>query len=74
DEVLLPTGGTATRRLTSPAPSYVVVHAPAGSAIVGGVILTQTEGEIAGLSTLPLVSPDVAARAPREVADPTVGR
>lgn len=74
DEALLPSGGTATRRLTSPAPSYVVVHAPAGASIVAGMILTQGEGPVAGLSTLPLLSPDVAGRAPREVADPTVGR
>lgn len=74
DDLLLAAGSTATRRLTSPAPSYVVVEVPEGSSVVGGVVFTGTDDKVAGLATLPLVSPDVAARAPRSVADPTVGR
>ena len=35
EDVLLGPDGTATRRLTSPAPSYVVVRVPDGSAVVG---------------------------------------
>ena len=41
DEVLLAAGSTATRRLNSPAPSYVVVTVPDGSAVIGGIVLTQ---------------------------------
>jgi hypothetical protein len=74
DDVLLGPDSTATRRLDSPAPSYVVVRVPEGSAVVGGVVLTQSEGEVAGLATLPLTSPDVASRAPRTEVDPGVGR
>jgi hypothetical protein len=74
DEALLTAGSTATRRLTSPAPSYVVVSAPAGATVVGGLVLTQLDGKVAGLATLPLVSPDVAGRAPRGVSDPTVSQ
>jgi hypothetical protein len=74
DDVLLTPGTTATRRLSSPAPSYVVVHVPAGSAVVGGVVLTQSDGDIAGLATVPLTSPDLASRAPSTRPDPAVGR
>lgn len=74
DQVLLSPGSSTTRRLISQAPSYLVVSVPAGSAVVGGVTLTQPDGKVAGLATLPLTSPDVAGRAPRVLADPAVGR
>lgn len=74
DDVLLAPGSTATRRLTSPAPSYVVVTVPDGSAVVGGVVFTQPEGDVAGLATLPLTSPDLASRAPTTQWDPAAGR
>jgi hypothetical protein len=74
DDVLLGPDSTATRRLTSTPRSYVVVRVPDASSIVGGVVLTQPEGKVAGLATIPLTSPDVASRAPRTVLDPSVGR
>jgi hypothetical protein len=74
DDVFLGPDGTATRRLTSPAPSYLVVRVPDGSSVVGTVVLTKPEGDIAGLSTIPLVSPDVASRAPQTRPDPAVAR
>jgi hypothetical protein len=74
DEVFLSANSTATRRLNSPAPSYVVVKVPPGSGIYGGVVLAQPEGSVAGLATIPLTSPDVASRAPDVVADTAVGR
>jgi Family of unknown function (DUF5719) len=74
DNVLLAANSTATRRLNTPPPSYVVVRVPAGSGIYGGVRLAQPEGDIAGLSTIPLTSPDVASRAPAVAPDPGVGR
>jgi hypothetical protein len=74
DDILLFAGGTATRRITSPAPSYVVVDVPDGSSVVGSVTLTQPEGDVAGLATLPLTSPDVASRAPAVEQDPAVAR
>ena len=74
DAILLGAGGTATRRLTSTGPSYVVVDVPDGSSVVGSVTLTQPEGDIAGLATLPLTSPDVASRAPLVQQDPAVAR
>jgi len=74
DDVLLGPDSTATRRLTAPPPAYVVVRVPDGSAVVGGVVLMQPEGDVAGLATLPLTSPDVASRAPRTEVDPAVGR
>jgi len=46
---------------------------PAGSGVYGGVVLTQPEGGIAGLATIPLVSPDIAGRAPYPIPDPGVG-
>jgi Family of unknown function (DUF5719) len=74
DDVLLAPDSTATRRLTSPSPSYVVLRVPDGSAVVGGVVLSQPEGDVAGLATIPLTSPDVASRAPQTEVDPAVGR
>jgi Family of unknown function (DUF5719) len=74
DDVLLAANTTATRRLTSPAPSYVVVRVPHGSGVYGGVRLEQPEGDVAGLATIPLTSPDVAGRAPVPVPNPAVGR
>ena len=74
DDILLAAGGTATRRLTSPGPSYLVVTVPDGSGVVGSVTLTVPEGDVAGLSTIPLTSPDVASRAPRVEQDPAVAR
>lgn len=74
DDILLAAGSSATRRLTSPGPSYVVVTVPDGSNVVGSVTLTQPDGDIAGLATVPLTSPDVASRAPRVEQDPAVGR
>ena len=74
DDILLAAGGSATRRLTSPGPSYVVVTVPDASAVVGSVTLTTPEGDVAGLATIPLTSPDVASRAPRVEQDPAVAR
>ena len=51
-----------------------MVRVPDGSAVVGGVVLTQADGDVAGLATIPLTSPDVASRAPRTEVDPGVGR
>jgi hypothetical protein len=74
DDVFLSGNSTATRRLNSPAPSYLVVRVPAGSGVYGGVVLAQPEGSVAGLATSPLTSPDVASRAPDVVLDTNVGR
>jgi hypothetical protein len=74
DDVLLGPDTTATRRLTSAPPSYVVVRVPDASSVVGGVVLAEPEGNVAGLATIPLTSPDVASRAPRTQLDPSVGR
>jgi hypothetical protein len=74
DDVLLGPHSTSTRRLRQEAPAYLVVRVPQGSAVHGGVVYTQPEGEVAGLATVSLTSPDVASRAPDVVVDPTVGR
>lgn len=74
DEVLLAANGSATRRLNSPPPCYVVVRVPDASSVVGGVVLSQPEGPVAGLSTIPLTSPDIASRARRVEQDPGAGR
>ena len=63
-DVVLAANSTATRRLNSPAPSYVVVKVPEDSSVVAGVVLTQPHRDVAGLATIPLNSPDVASRAP----------
>jgi hypothetical protein len=73
-DILLGPNITATRRLNSPAPSYVVVKVPDGSSVVGGVVLTQPERDVGGLATVPLASPDLASRAPTTRPDYSVGR
>ena len=72
--LVLGPNSTATRRLNSPAPSYVVVKVPAGASVVGGVVLTQPDRDVAGLATIPLSSPDLASRAPATRPDYSVGR
>lgn len=74
DDLLLGAGSTATRRLTSPGPSYVVVTVPGDSGVVGSVTMTEPDGKVAGLTTVPLTSPDVASRASRVREDPAVAR
>jgi len=74
DDVLVTANGTATRRLNTPTPSYLVVRVPDASAIFAGIVLSQPEGALAGLSTVAVTSPDVASRAPHAVPDPAVGR
>jgi Family of unknown function (DUF5719) len=73
-DIVLGPNTTATRRLNSPAPSYVVVKVPDDSAVVGGVVLTQPTRDAAGLATIPLGSPDLASRAPWTRPDASVGR
>jgi hypothetical protein len=73
-DLLLGANSTATRRLNSPAPSYVVVKVPDGSAVFGGLVLTQPDRrEVSGLATIPLSSPDLASRAPATRPDYLVG-
>lgn len=74
DDVLLVPRATATRRLDVGEPAYLVVSAPPGAAVVGGVTFLASSGGVAGLATVPVTSPDVAGRAPQVEFDPTVGR
>jgi len=74
EDVLVAARASATRRLDSSGPGYLVVRVPDGSAIVGGVVLAQPAGPVSGLTTLGVLSPDVASRAPRTVPDPGVAR
>ena len=73
-DILLAAGGSATRRLTSPTSSYVVVQVPDGSSVTGGVDLSEPDGDVAGLASIPLVSPDTSGPAPVVVQDPAAGR
>ncbi len=74
DDVVLAANSTATRRLNSPAPSYVVVNVSDDSSVVAGVVLTQPDRDVAGLATIPLSSPDLASRAPTTRPDYSAGR
>ncbi|GAA3692802.1 hypothetical protein GCM10022204_05450 [Microlunatus aurantiacus] len=74
DDVLLVPHATATRRLDAGEPAYLVVTVPAEASVVGGVTFLASSGGIAGVATVPVLSPDVASRAPQAEFDPTVGR
>ena len=74
EEVLVTVDSTSTRRLINEAPSYVVVTVPEQSSVIGGVVLTQTQGDVAGLAALPLFTTDASALAPETRSDPSVGR
>jgi len=73
-DMVLGPNSTGTRRLKSPAPSYVLLKVPDGSSMVGGIVLTQPEQKVAGLATIPLGSADLASRAPASRPDYTVAR
>ena len=47
---------------------------PDGSSVTGGVDLVEAEGDVAGLASLPLVSPDTSGPAPVVEQDPGAGR
>lgn len=74
DDLVVVGGGTVTRRLTSPAPSYLVVRTPAGSAVYGSVTYSWPEGNVAGLASVPITSPDLSGRAPEINSDPALGQ
>ena len=74
DDVLIGGNSTSTRRLALDPPAYLVVSVPDGSSVHGGVVYSQLEGAVAGLTSVSLTSPDVASRAPAVVLDPAVGR
>lgn len=74
DDLVLIGGGTATRRLTSPSPAYLVVRTPPDSAIYGSLSYTWPTGDVAGLASVPLTSPDLAGRAPQVRFDPVLGQ
>jgi hypothetical protein len=73
-EIFLGPNSTATRRLSSRESSYVVVKVPDGSSVVAGVALSQPDGKVAGLATIPLGSPNAARRAPVSRPDYSAGR
>ncbi len=74
DDIVIVPGGSATRRLTSPAPAFLVVRAPSGSAVYGGVNYTGSLGGAAGLTSVPVTSPDRAGLAPQATFDPSLGQ
>ena len=74
DDIVVIPGGTVTRRITSPAPAYLVVRAPNGSQVYGAVVYSGTVGRTAGLSSIPITSPDQAGVAPQVRFDPALGR
>lgn len=73
-DILLAAQGSATRRLSAPGSSYVVVSVPDGSSVTGGVDLTEPDGDVAGLASVPLVSPDTSGAPPVVEQDPGAGR
>ena len=73
--ILVPAHGTSTRNLdASDGPAYVEVDVPDDSEIHGAVDFAQTDGPVAGLTSLSVMSPDLAARSRVATTDPSVGR
>lgn len=74
DDVTLIGGGTSSRRITLPAPAYLVVRAPPDAAIFGSVGYRWSTGNVAGIASVPVTSPDLAGRAPHVRFDPELGQ
>ena len=75
DTMLVPAHGTSTRRLDAAAgTAYVDLDIPDGALIYGAADFAQSEGPVAGLTSIPITSPDRAARSRSAVPDPAVGR
>ncbi len=74
DDLVLIGGGTATRRLTSPAPAYLVVRIPPDASVYGSLTYTSPIGGVAGLASVPITSPDLASRAPQITFQPGLGQ
>ncbi len=70
DTLTLLPGTTRTKRLPTAASAYLVADPPAGSSVYGDIIVTENSGQVAGLATSPLRSPNVAAGALETTADP----
>lgn len=74
DDIVLVPGGSVSRRLTSPAPAFLVVRVPSGSAVYGGLTYANSARRVAGLATIPIISPDLAGSAPQASFDPALGQ
>ncbi|MDN5769415.1 MAG: DUF5719 family protein, partial [Microlunatus sp.] len=74
DDVLLVPHATSTRRLDVDEAAYLVISVPRNAQVVGGVTFLASSGGIAGMASVPVLSPDVASRAPQVEFDPSVGR
>jgi hypothetical protein len=72
ERVPVPAGASIERRVTQAGPAFLVLRAPAGSSLYGGVTLTQSSGSVAGLAAASFVTPGLAGRARVPVENPRV--
>lgn len=74
ERIPVPPGGSVERRVTQAGPAYLVVRAPNGSALYGGITLRQTSGHVSGLAAASLITPPLAGQGRTTVEDPRVGQ
>ncbi|MGI8458480.1 MAG: DUF5719 family protein [Propionibacteriaceae bacterium] len=77
DDVPVADGASSVRTVRSSRPVYLTVAVPSTAQVYGGVSLATTGSgadQVAGLTGMALISPDVAGRAPSVVPDAAVAR
>ena len=74
EQIPIPPGASIRRRVSQAGPAYLVVRAPSGSALYGGITLRQTSGDVSGLAAASFVTPALAGQARTPVVDPGVGQ
>lgn len=67
-------GGSIERRVTQAGPAYLVVKAPDGAQVYGGVTLRQQSGDVYGLASASLITPGLAGTARTSTDDPRVAQ
>jgi hypothetical protein len=67
-------GASIERRVTQAGPAYLVVAAPEGSQVYGGITLRQQTGDVYGLASAALITPALAGSARTSEINPHVAQ
>lgn len=74
EKIPIVAGGSIERRVTQAGPAYLVVKAPDGAQVYGGVTLRQQTGDVYGLASAALITPGLAGAARTSTDDPRVAQ